>query len=132
MPRSFFVLALFVATFTASTASAQGSKHLVPLGAYALTPDSGYAGPDIAGLVAVFGKDSTMTVSSPDGGLIVKSKLTLAGNTITLNDLDGTNVCASPGKYQVSGDEKVMKLKSVADGCPDRAAIIDFLKFVRQ
>jgi hypothetical protein len=125
------MLALF-ATFAASSASAQSSKSFVPVGAYALTPDSGYAGPDIAGLVAVFSKDSMMVVSSPDGAIIVKAKLTIAGGTLTLNDLEGTNVCASPGKYQVSGDDKVMKWKSLADGCPDRAAIIDFLKFVRQ
>ena len=131
MPRSFFVLALLT-IFAASTASAQGTKGFVPIGTYALTPDSGYAGPDIAGLVAVFSKDSMMVVSSPDGGLVVKSKLTFAGAVVTLNDLDGTNVCASAGKYQVSGDAKVMKLKSIADGCPDRAAIVDFLKFVKQ
>jgi hypothetical protein len=131
MRRSLVMLALFAA-FAASPASAQGTRNFVPVGAYALTPDSGYAGPDITGLVAVFSKDSMMTVSTPDGGLVVKSKLTLADSTMTLNDLDGTNVCASPGKYQISGDEKVMKLKSIADGCPDRAAIIDYLKFVRQ
>lgn len=131
MRRSFFMLALF-ATFAASSASAQGTKSFVPVGAYALTPDSGYAGPDIAGLVAVFSKDSMMVVSSPDGALIVKSKLTFAAGMLTLNDLDGSNVCASPGKYQISGNDQVMKLKSVADGCPDRAAIIDFLKFVKQ
>jgi hypothetical protein len=131
MRRSLFLLALLT-TFAAASASAQATKSFVPVGAYALTPDSGYAGPDIAGLVAVFSKDSMMVVSSPDGAVIVKAKLTFAGGMLTINDLDGTNVCASPGKYQVGGDEKVMKWKSVADGCPDRAAIIDFLKFVRQ
>ena len=131
MSRSFFVLALF-ATFAASTASAQGTKGFIPVGSYAMTPDSGYAGPDVAGLVAVFSKDSMMVVSSPDGALIVKSKLTFADGMVTLNDLDGSNVCASPGKYQISGNAAVMRLKSVVDGCPDRAAIVDFLKFVRQ
>ena len=131
MSRSFFLLALLAVVAT-STAAAQGTTGFVPIGTYALTPDSGYAGPDITGLVAVFSKDSMWVVSSPDGALVVKSKLTLAGGTLTLNDLDGTNVCASPGKYQMSGDTQVMKLKSIADGCPDRAAIIDFLKFVRQ
>ena len=128
----FLLVAAVALTVTAPNAGAQMASRAAPRGTYVLMPDSGYAGPDISGFAVQFTADSTLVVNSPDGSLIVKAKLTFAEGVLTINDLEGQSVCPSLGKYRVGGDDKVLKLKSIEDGCPDRAAIIDFIKFVRQ
>jgi hypothetical protein len=128
-----FVLGAAVAlVLCATTAPAQASTSITPRGMYIMVPDSSYAGPDIAGIVLTFGDDKTMVVNSPDGSLIVKSKLTFDNGVMTLNDQDGTNVCQDPGKYRVVGDPKTFKLTLVEDACQERSTIITAVKFVRQ
>lgn len=115
----------------ASAAHAQDGKPITPRGNYSLVADSGYAGPDLTGFVAMFGDDTTMVIVSADGSLIVKSKLVFDKGTMTLNDVDGSNVCQFPGKYKVTGTATLFKLVLVEDGCGDRSAIVVGLKWVK-
>ncbi|MFN8582297.1 MAG: hypothetical protein U0163_15155 [Gemmatimonadaceae bacterium] len=124
------VLALLL-SFAAVPLAAQNHTGVVPVGTYALVPDSGYAGPDLTSFAVTFRSDSSMTIMSPDGTLIVKSKLAYEGETVTLNDLDGSNVCPYAGKYAIVGDAKAFKLSLIADGCPDRSQIVAGLKWVK-
>ncbi len=131
-PLRLFVGAALALAIGATTASAQTATSVTPRGTYAFVPDSGYAGPDLSGLMITFAEDNTMVVGAPDGSLIVKSKLVFDNGVMTLNDQDGTNVCQYAGKYRVVGELKTFKLTLVEDGCADRAAIITAVKFVRQ
>ncbi len=112
-------------------AHAQDASSPVPRGNYALMADSGYAGPDLTGFIATFADDNSMTVVSPDGSLVVKSKLVFDAGTVSLNDVDGSNACPVTGKYKVTGSLAVFKLTLVEDGCAERAAIVVGLKWVK-
>lgn len=127
----FCVASALILMVGAASASAQTSSSVMPRGSYTMVPDSNYAGPDLTGLAITFGDDNTMTVVSPDGSLIVKSKLTFENGVMTLNDQDGSNVCQAAGKYKVVGDAKTFRLSLVEDGCSERSAIVIAVKWVR-
>ena len=101
-----FAAAAITLVLGASTVHAQTATSVTPRGTYAFVPDSGYAGPDLTGLIITFAEDNSMVVVAPDGSLIVKSKLTFDSGVMALNDQDGTNVCQYAGKYRVVGDVK--------------------------
>ena len=128
----FLVAAAVAVVLGAPCASAQSPATVTPRGTYALVPDSGYAGPDISSLMVMFADDNSMTITAPDGSLIVRSKLAFESGVVTLNDQDGSNVCQYAGKYRIVGEVSSFKLSLVEDGCSDRSAIIVALKFVRQ
>lgn len=129
------LVGLFAVAVAAPDASAQSSASgptFLPHGNYTMAPDSGYAGPDLAGVVLHFTDDSTLVVNNADGSLLVKARLTYDAGTISMNDLEGDSMCPSVGKYKLTGDEQAFRMVLVLDGCTDRATIVTMVRFVKQ
>ena len=125
------VFAALAAVPNATAQSSSTSPAFVPHGNYTMAPDSGYAGPDLTGIVLHFTDDSTLVVNNADGSLVVKARVTYDAGTISLNDLEGDSMCPTVGKYKLTGDEKAFRMVLVIDGCTDRATIVTMVRFVK-
>lgn len=119
-------------TLAVTSAAPCQTVPLKPRGSYQLVADTGYAGPDLTGLVATFGDDDVLTVLAPDGSLIVKSKVSFEDGVMTLRDQDGSNSCPSVGKYKLVGDGGRFRLTFADDACTERAQIVAAISWVRQ
>ena len=100
------VMPLALLAFVPGTSAAQVK---IPAGTYEMGPDSNYsAGFDVAGIVVEF-TETTMTASQA-GTILVKSTTKMAGDVITLTDVEGQVACPSPAPYKVTVTAKGVRI----------------------
>jgi hypothetical protein len=75
--------------------------------------------------------DSCMATNSA-GSVMVRSLLTLSGDTITLNDYEGPYACIGmDGVYLIKMDNSHLILSMIKDLCSGRAQNIDGAKWIK-
>ncbi|HEY0434290.1 MAG TPA: hypothetical protein VGC95_10485 [Chitinophagaceae bacterium] len=75
------------------------------------------------------GTDSSFVTNS-HGDVMVKSKITVTGDKITITDYDGQYACTeATGSYTFTVTGNSMSLKKIEDGCEGRAQAIDGLQW---
>lgn len=123
------LIPLLVALVLPSDAAAQ-DKKFTP-GTYAIVPDANFsAGFDPTGLVVEF--SATEMVATMQGQLMVKSKISLTGDIMTIEDLEGEVACPGMAKYKVSFTDKGMRMSPVEDPCAERGAVLSQITMVKK
>ena len=111
--------------------AASEAQVKIPAGTYEMVPDANYsAGFDVAGIVVEF-TETSMTASQA-GTILVKSTTKMAGDVITLTDVEGQVACPSPATYKVTVTAKGVRMAPVEDPCAERSAVIAQVTFVKR
>lgn len=119
----------FVLLLAPALAGAQAKK--VTPGLYELVPDAGFsANFDPNGVVVEF-TDASMTATM-QGQLLVKSKISLEGDIMTLEDLEGQVACPSIAKFKVTFTDKGFRLTPMEDPCPERGSVLAQVTMVKK
>ena len=119
-------LALLVTVPAASDAQAK-----IPPGTYGLVPDATYnVDFDVSSVVIEF-TENTMTALA-GGTILVKSSFTIAGDVMTITDLEGQVACPSVSKYKVIISDKGIRVTPVDDPCAERSAVLAQVTFVKR
>jgi hypothetical protein len=117
-----------ILAFTPVIAESQQAK--IPSGTYVMVPDSGFAlDVPIASITLVFA-DSTMTANM-DGQMIIRSRLTHAGDQVTMTDFEGEMACGTPAKYKLEITAKGMRLTPIEDACEQRSSVLAAVTLVK-
>lgn len=123
------LIPLLVALALPSDAAAQ-VKKLAP-GVYTMVPDANFsAGFDPTGLLVEF--SATEMVATMQGQLMVKSKITLTGDILTLEDIEGEVACPGMAKYKISFTDRGMRMSPVEDPCAERGAVLSQITMVKK
>ncbi len=125
--RAFVLLAV---AFAAPVAlEAQAKK--IPPGLYQVVPDANFSAPmDVAGILVEF-TDTHMTATM-QGQVMVKSRISFAGDVVTIEDLEGQVACPGTAKYKVSTTDKGIRITPVEDPCPERGQILSQVTMVKK
>ena len=105
------VLPLALLTAVPAVSEAQAK---IPPGIYSLVPDPTYNVDFDASAVVVEFTENTMTAMA-GGALLVKSSFTIAGDAMTITDLEGQVACPSVAKYKVTVTDKGIRVTPVED-----------------
>ncbi len=123
------LLPLLAVALIPTLGSAQ-DKKITP-GLYDMVPDANFsAGFDPAGIVVEF-TDTHMTATM-QGQLMVKSKITLSGDMLTIEDLEGQVACPGIAKFKVTFTDKGFRMAPVEDPCAERGAVLAQITMVKQ
>jgi hypothetical protein len=124
---------LLVPAILVSLLAAEGGaqeKKVTP-GLYEMVPDANFsAGFDPNGVIIEF-TDALMTATM-QGQLLVKSKISLAGDIMTVEDLEGQVACPGIAKFKVSFTEKGFRMTPVEDPCAERGAVLAQVTMVKK
>jgi hypothetical protein len=109
--------------------SAQEKK--VTPGLYEMVPDANFSADfDPNGVIIEF-TDAQMTATM-QGQLLVKSKISLAADIMTIEDLEGQVACPGIAKFKITFSDKGFRLTPVEDPCPERGAILAQVTMVKK
>lgn len=122
-------LLLPLALLLAVPASSEAQTKIPP-GTYSLVPDATFnVDFDVSSVVIEF-TENTMTATA-GGTILVKSSFTIAGDMMTITDLEGQVACPSVSKYKVTISEKGIRVTPVEDPCAERSSVLAQVTFVK-
>lgn len=123
------LLPLLVVALAPDVSGAQGKT--IPAGTYAMVPDPTFSADfDPAGVSIDF--TATEMTATMQGQLLVKSKISVAGDIMTIEDLEGQVACPGIAKFKVTFTEKGFRLTPVEDPCAERGAILAQVTMVKK
>jgi hypothetical protein len=129
--RRLRLFALSLLCIAATPFGVDGQAAKVPVGTYEVVADSNYnAGFDVTGLVIEF-TDTTMTATQ-NGNMLVHAKVSIDGDVITLNDLDGVAMCVGEGKYKVVPIARGLRLRNGTDACEQRLLVLSSVSLIKR
>jgi hypothetical protein len=125
-----FVLVIAAVALMVPAESGAQEKKITP-GIYEMLPDANYsAGFDPNGVVVEF-TEGTMTATM-QGQLLVKSKISLAGDIMTVEDQEGQVACPGIAKFKVTFTDKGFRMSPVEDPCAERGAVLAQVTMVKK
>jgi len=127
-----FVRALVVSAVVACTTPlvAESQTPKIPNGTYTLVADSGFTlDVPLASITLVFA-DSILT-ANVDGQMVIRSRLTQAGDQLTMTDLEGEMACAMPATYKVEERPAGLRLTPLEDMCTNRSSVLAGVTLVK-
>ena len=105
-------------------------KKVTP-GLYDMVPDANFSADfDPNGVIIEF-TDAVMTATM-QGQLLVKSKFSLTGDIMTVEDLEGQVACPGIAKFKVTFTEKGFRMTPVEDPCAERGAVLAQVTMVKK
>lgn len=127
-----FVRALAVGALVACTTPlvAESQSPKIPNGTYTLVADSGFTlDVPLASITMVFA-DSILT-ANVDGQMVIRSRITLAGDKLTMTDFEGEMACAMPATYKVEEKPTGLRLTPLEDVCTNRSGVLASVTLVK-
>lgn len=122
---SSLVRALIVGAIVAATTplEAESQNTRIPSGTYTLVADSGFTlDVPLASITLVFA--DTILTANVDGQMVIRSRLMLAGDKLTMTDYEGEMACAMPATYKVEIKPAGLRLTPLEDTCTNRSAVL--------
>lgn len=115
---------------TVPMAAGAQDKKIAP-GMYELVADANFsAGFDVTGVVVEF-TETTMTAMM-QGQLLVKSKIAISGDIMTIEDIEGQVACPGIAKFKVTISDKGVRMSPVEDPCAERGAVLAQVTMVKK
>lgn len=128
--RSLACRLVFTALFVCIPQVAESQKPTIPAGTYMLVADSGFVVDVPLASITLVVNDSIMT-ANVDGQMIIRSRLTHAGDQVTIADYEGEMACGNPARYKVEVTSKGVRLNPIEDSCQQRATILAAVTLVK-
>ena len=128
--RSLARALVFTALFLCVPQLAESQKPTIPTGTYMLVADSGFVVDIPLASITLVVSDSTMTANM-DGQMIIRSRLTHAGDQVTITDYEGEMACGTPARYKVEVTPKGVRLNPIEDSCEQRSTVLAAVTLVR-
>lgn len=120
----------FTALFMCTPQLAESQKPTIPTGTYILVADSGFVSDAPLASITLVVNDSIMT-ANVDGQMIIRSRLTHAGDQVTIADFEGEMACGTPARYKVETTPKGVRLNPIEDSCQQRATVLAGVTLVK-
>lgn len=123
------LLPALLVSFRSAEGGAQ-EKKIIP-GLYEMVPDANFSADfDPTGVVIEL-TDVQMTATM-QGQLLIRSKISLSGDIMTVEDLEGQVACPGIGKFKVSFTDKGFRMTPVEDPCAERGAVLAQVTMVKK
>jgi hypothetical protein len=126
------VTTLSLALLLAAPNVLQAQDKKIAAGTYELVPDANFSGGgfDVAAVLVEF--TETHMTAFMQGQLLVKSKITIVGDEMIVEDLEGQVACPGIAKFRLSFTEKGFRMTPVEDPCAERGAILAQVTMVKK